>query len=403
MRILFLQKRLLFPANSGGKIRTLNVLKHLAQRHKITYLCNVQQNELPYLGQMEALGLHMQTVPWSESPRRSFRFACQAIRNLLSSTFPLNVDKDFDAKLRARALQLVSEQNFDLLVCDFVQMARNCLGIDIPKLLFQHNVESEIFVRIAQRSSGIFRNYLSSQARRMSKFEGRAGKDFDTIVAVSERDQHHFQSEYGWNNVDIIDTAVDLEYFRPRQSSPRNGIVFVGSMDWMPNIDGVTHFLENVWPHLKRALPDTTFTIVGRNPTDLIRGHNGRNGVSVTGTVDDVRPYLESAAVSIVPLYSGGGTRLKILESMAMCCPVVSTTLGAEGLSIRDNEHLLIRDSDEHLHLALLQLLQDRPQQEQLAQTAFQLVSSRFGAENIAAQFESSCEQAVSIWKKNRG
>ena len=401
VKILFLQKRLLFPANSGGKIRSLNVLRYLAQWHDVTYVCNLLEKEKPFLSEMIEIGVNIKSTAWFEPPRRSLRFVASAIVNLFSSR-PLNVDKDFDPKLRAIVESEVATGDYDLLVCDFVQMARNCIGMRLPKLLFQHNVEAEIFERLAIRSSGVFKRYLQMQAARMRKFEKAAGDDFDFVIAVSERDKIRFKKMYGWNHVGLIETAVDTNYFSPPASTvQRTGVVFVGSLDWDPNVDGLTHFIDSIWPIIRSKIRNAKLTIVGRNPPLRLTRHDKQNGIEITGTVDDVRPYLSSAAVSIVPLYSGGGTRLKIFEYMAMKCPVVSTSLGAEGLRVTDGVHLVIRDNDNDFASEVVDLLRNHDRCFELGNAAYNLVNDSFSAEPIARQFEEHCQRTIAHWKSD--
>lgn len=392
---------MLFPHNTGGKIRSLGVLRHLAKRHEVTYVCNLLPEERPFIDQMKSVGVKLKTVDWVEAPRRSFPFAGLAVKNLFSPR-PLNVDKDFDARLRRVVEQETEKGDHDLLICDFVQMARNCLGIRLPKLLFQHNVEAEIFERLSQRYRGFFSRYLKVQANRMKRFEKTAGDDFDNIVAVSKRDQQRFIDDYEWQNVDVIDTAVDTNYFKPGESGKRSGVVFVGSMDWLPNIDGIHHFVKRVWPRVKESIGGISFTIVGRNPPTSIKEYDGHLGIKVTGTVEDIRPYLESNEVGVVPMFSGGGTRLKIFEYMAMKLPVVSTSLGAEGLGVRNEEHLLIRDDDQMFADALICLCGNQPKQQQLSSRAYELVRTKFSSTSIGEQFEKCCVRAVENWKSKQ-
>lgn len=400
MKILFLQKRLLFPTDTGGKIRSLNVLRHLAHWHDVTYLCNLQPHESEQIEQMRSVGVDLITLPWREAPRRSVRFAAAAVRNLGSPT-PLNVDKDYDPRLRSVAQRLVESGRHDLLVCDFVQMARNCLGFQLPKVLFQHNVEAEIFERLAASNRGWRGRYYRYQASKMARFEGAAGRDFARVVAVSQRDRQQFIRRYRWPHVDVIDTAVDTAFFRPDSgphSEPRDAphsVVFVGSMDWQPNIEGVQHFVNAIWPHVRDRNQAATFTIVGRNPPPAIRRLETIPGVRVTGTVADTRPFLRSAVASVVPLYCGGGTRLKIFEAMAMRCPVISTSLGAEGLDLVNDEHLLIRDRDESFADAICHLLSHRTVRQRIAQSGYDLVQSRYTSERVARQFEQCCLRAA--------
>jgi len=404
VRILFLQKRLLLPCDTGGKIRTLNVLRHLAKWHEVTYLCNLQESESIYVDELRSTGVELKTVPWVEAPRRSLRFLLFAVRNLLSK-YPLNVDKDYDPHLRRVAEELVQEGNHDLLICDFVQMARNCLLLDLPKLLFQHNVEAEIFERLSQRVRGPWSWYLRRQAARMRCFESDAGADFDGVVAVSRRDQQQFRDRYDWKQVDVIDTAVDVDYYSPSPTSGKTSsrsIVFIGSMDWPPNQEGVLHFVQSIWPQVLAKHPDVEFTIVGRHPSASIRSLERLPNIQVTGGVADTRPYLDRALLSIVPLYSGGGTRLKIFESMAMKCPVVSTSLGAEGLEVVDGEHLKIRDSDQEFSNSISELVSDKRQRERLSQAAYLLVHDRYTSKKVAKQFDLLCHKAVATWRERK-
>ena len=297
MKILFVHKRFLVPADTGGKIRTLNTVRYLAQWHDVTYVCNERPEDAPYVDSMKTLGVRLVTLPWNETPRWSLRFYFELVRNLFSP-YPYNVDKNYDPALRAKIQQLLRGEDFDLLICDFVQMSRNVLGLEGPsKLLFQHNVEAEIFERHAATDRGWFRRwYMGQQAAKMRRFEAEAGRQFDRIVAVSQRDAEEYHRRYGWDHVDVIDTAVDTEFFRPMEDVEveQRRVVFVGSMDWLPNIDGMEWFVREIWPLVLQRIPTATLQIVGRNPPATIRAFEGTSNVEVTGTVDDVRPYLRA-------------------------------------------------------------------------------------------------------------
>ena len=393
MKILFLQKRVLFPTDTGGKIRTLNVLRFLAKWHDVTYLCNVGPNEEQYVEQMRELGVAIETLPWLEAPRGSLTFYAQLALNFLSA-YPFNVAKDYDRKLRQRAEQLLSQHKFDLVICDFVQMARNAIGLPGPaKLLFQHNVEAEIFKRHAMTGNNLpLRWLMSHQWRKMRRFEADAGRRFDAVVAVSERDQNIFQEQYGWNHVQTIDTAVDVEFFQPGVAAEQQDhIVFVGSMDWLPNEDGVEYFVRDVWPIVRAARPHAKFQIVGRSPSAKVKVLATTAGVEVVGTVPDVRPFLANASAVVVPLRIGGGTRIKIFEAMAMGKAIVSTSLGAEGLAVTSSENIELADTPGEMADKLIRLLQDADYRGQMGQNARRLVVDNFGAETVARQFERIC------------
>ena len=397
LKILFLQKRILFPSNTGGKIRTLNVVRHLAQWHDVTYLCNVQTADEPFVQQMRDLGVTLETIDWVETPRSTGKFYLELLRNMLSP-YPYNVDKDFDPQLRKRVEGHLQSDVFDLVICDFVQMARNCLGLDAaPKLLFQHNVEAEIFKRHAQQDEGwLRRKFMGYQWKKMQRFEGKAGGDFDRVIAVSDRDREIYAQDYNWQHVSTIDTAVDTDFFQPQPCEEVSGrLVFVGSMDWLPNEDGSIYFAKEIWPEIRRRQPNATVQLVGRNPTDKVLQLGEIEGIEVTGAVDDVRPFQAQANVVIVPLRIGGGTRIKIFEALAMRKALISTTLGAEGLDITPGEHFLAADTPSDFADAVVQLLEDAALRNRLADNAHRQVVENYSAESVARQFEQICFETV--------
>jgi polysaccharide biosynthesis protein PslH len=397
MKILFLHKQILFPRDTGGKIRVLNLLRHLARWHEVTYLCNLRPGEERHLPEMEALGLRVESTPGRESPRRSLRYYRDVAANLLSP-HPFTVGRNYDPALRERARALVRDEAYDLVICDTPQMARHVFGLEgPPKVLFQHNVEAQILRRHARTDAGRLRSrYMALQWRKMRRFESECGAHFDAVIAVSEPDREAFEREYGWPFVRAIDTAVDVDLFQPEWRAERpDRVLFVGSMDWMPNQDGVRFFLERVWPLVRRARPEATFQVVGRNPPPALRQLSGKDGVEVVGTVPDVRPYLAEAAVAVVPLLVGGGTRLKIFEAMAMGRAVVSTSLGAEGLSVSHGEHLLLADDPADFADAVAGLLAAPGRRAAIGEAACRLVNERFGTEPVARQFEQICQEVV--------
>lgn len=397
MNILLLQKRPLFPPDTGGKIRTLNVLRHLAQCHDITYLCNVQNGEEQAVEQMRELGLRVVTVPWRETPRGTLKFCFELAANLLSP-YPYNVDKDYHPALRREAENLLAGESFDLVVCDFVQMARNAIGLPAAaKVLFEHNVEAQIFQRHAQQDKGwLRRRYMHYQWQKMRRFEAEAGREFETVIAVSEQDRETYQRDYGWEHVRVIDTAVDLDYFRPDPAAEQaQRVVFVGSMDWLPNQDGIQHFVTNIWPAIRQSCPHAEFRVVGRNPSPTIQSLGAMPGVEIVGTVPDIRPYLAEAAVVVVPLLVGGGTRLKIFEAMAMQKAIVSTPLGAEGLQVTSGEDLLLAEANAEFADGVIELLQNADKRRQMATAARLLVQENYSAETVARQFDAICQETV--------
>jgi polysaccharide biosynthesis protein PslH len=293
-------------------------------------------------------------------------------------------------RLEAEVRRLAGES--DLIVCDFLAPAHNVPGaLSTPTVLFQHNVEAMIWERHAAVPQSLpKRLFMQLQAHRMRRFEGEQCRRFTSVVAVSRADAVEMERRYGRSGIKDVLTGVDLEYFSPLPAVERsvNELVFVGSMDWMPNQDGIIWFIESVFQELRRRVPGVRLLVVGRAPPPAIRSLADRiGGIEVTGTVDDVRPYLARAAVSVVPLRIGGGTRLKIYEAMAMGAPIVSTTVGAEGLPLQHAEHLLLADSPQEQVSALQSLLENPRIAGNLAVSAGNYVHAHGSWDAIADQF----------------
>jgi glycosyltransferase involved in cell wall biosynthesis len=230
------------------------------------------------------------------------------------------------------------------------------------------------------------RDYEASQCRR-----------FDHVIAVSREDAATIRTDYEIEAVSWIETGVDTEFFRPSgtQRLEPNNLVFTGSMDWLPNQDAICYFVRDILPRVKRRVPDVTLTVVGRDPSPAV-AELGRSdpAIRVTGYVEDVRPHIERAAGYIVPLRIGGGTRLKIYEALAMEKPVVSTSLGAEGLPVRDNVELLIADSPESFADAVVRVLRDGAKARALGRRGAATVRARHSWDRVAQAFAAICEEA---------
>ena len=270
----------------------------------------------------------------------------------------------------------------------------------ITTVLFQHNVEAMIWKRHYEvQANPAKKIYLSGQWRKSQAYERAVCRRFDQVVAVSREDEETMRSAYGVERVMDVPTGVNTEYFRPRGTERRepHNLVFTGSMDWLPNEDAIQFFTKEIMPRIKERVPDATLTVVGRNPyASLVELGKRDPSVIVTGRVEDVRPFMERAAAYIVPIRVGGGTRLKIYEAMAMEKPIVSTTVGAEGLPVEDSMHLTIVDTPAAFASAVVQVLTDEPFAHALGANAAQLVRAEFGWGRVAERFAEICRSAVS-------
>lgn len=394
-RMLFVSPGFLFPNNTGGRIRTTNVLRGLkGGAFHVTLLSPATRDErAQWAAQIESTcDRH---VSWEPQPARpKWRRAADLARRI-----PVNVAADDTAPGHEAVRQALAEHNFDVVVFDFVHAAVLApTTIRGKTVCFTHNVEAEIFARHVERAGNpLMRLVWASQHRKMLAYESASLRRFDAVVAVSERDAKYFRDQYGLTRVSTIPTGVDLDFFAWQAPSEPAAdaaptVVFTGSMDWAANVDGIRFFLAQAWPLVLERVPRARLRVVGRDPpAALVEAGRALPGVEFTGFVDDVRPHVRSAQVFVIPLRVGGGTRIKAFEAMAMGCPVVSTAIGIEGLDVEPDRHYLLRNSAAELADGVVQLLQDPAARRALSQRARECVESRFGHRVAAQVFEKIC------------
>lgn len=396
MRILWIKTELLHPVDKGGKIRTYQMLRALARRHDVKYLCLDDGNRADDAEQLaKEYCSDLEVVRFSPPEKGSLRFYVALFWNLFSS-LPYAIDR-----YRCdRFSHAISEhaRTADLVVCDFLAPSINVSQLAAPVVLFQHNVEAMIWQRHASVPQHPFRRaYMSLQARRMSRFEASECRRFNRVIAVSEADAEVMKSKYGVTRVSHVGTGVDTGFFTRSANSASDGapskdIVFVGSMDWMPNDEGIRWFVSDVFPLVRARVSDASLTIVGRSPSSgLLSLASEVGGIRVTGSVPDVRPFLERAAMSVVPLRIGGGTRIKIYESMSMGTPVVSTTIGAEGLPLVPGVHIEIADDPAAMAEAITRVFGNPEHSMSMAAAAESFVRTYCGWDAVTEEFISQC------------
>jgi sugar transferase (PEP-CTERM/EpsH1 system associated) len=400
VKILWLKTELLHPVDKGGKIRSYNMLKELKRNCHVTYLTLDDGTADPNAPELASEYCHeFVTIPHARREKFTTGFYVDLMFNLASS-LPYAIKKYESRAMRREVANRVAD--FDVLVCDFLAPAVNVPPrVACPSVLFQHNVEAMIWKRHYEvQKNALKKTYLYRQWRKMRAFEARMCPQFDCVVAVSREDREMMQHEYGVEAIYDVPTGVDTTFFRPSgetQRKPEN-LVFTGSMDWLPNEDAIRYFTEQILPRIRQSAPGVTLTVVGRNPSPSLVELSKRDpSVVVTGRVDDVRPYMEAAAVYIVPLRIGGGTRLKIYEAMAMEKPIVSTSVGAEGLPVTDGEEILLADTPESFADAVVGLLRQQDRAGEIGKRAAVKVREQFGWDAVADSFAAICERATSL------
>ncbi len=398
MRLLWVKTDLLHPVNSGGRIRTYEMLREIRKHHDVRYLALDDGSTAPEaLKKFGEYATSIDLVPQARVGKHGVPFFADLAKNLFSAD-PYVLDRYRSPELARRIAHASAQGEIDVLVCDFLFPARDVpQAIATPKVLFQHNVEARIWERHAQVGrTFVHRAYFGSQYKRMKEAERQLCGNFDWVVAVSEDDAEVFRNQYGIQNVSSIPTGVNTEVFTVSDPAKRKdgSIVFLGSMDWMPNIDGVRWFVREVLPAVRQEVPHATVNVVGRNPAPEILALAELDGVTVSGTVPDVRPYLNEASVFVVPLRVGGGTRLKIYEGMATGIATLSTTIGAEGLPLEPGKHIRVADDATAMARATIEMLQDPTSTNAMGLAAAEYVRANFGWSGVALEFMRICELA---------
>jgi glycosyltransferase involved in cell wall biosynthesis len=403
-RLLFIAPWFLFPANTGGRIRTRDILRGLkGGRFDITLVS--PQPEAGPLPEAELSRVCDRFVGWPPIKRGPL-FAYTRMR-YLPSEVPISVATDWCAAGQ-KAIDAELAKQPDVAIVDFAHTAVfTPRRLGVPSILFTHNLEAEIFRRHAQvAKNALVRAVWRSQANKMARFERAALARFDGVVAVSEQDRDHFRTDYGIDDAFVIPTGVDLTYFGAAAEGdiagdplPADTLVFTGSMDWMPNIDAIQYLMDEVWPLIAAKRPAARFVIVGRSPPSRLVDAAKSRGLrwEFTGRVEDVRPYVRRSQVYVIPLRVGGGTRLKVFEAMAMGCPVVSTTIGVEGLPLDPGRHYLLADTPEEFAAAVLRLLDDAALRRHVADEARSYVAKNFSTGHVVRVFEDICAKVAGL------
>ncbi len=362
MRILMLTQVLPFPPDAGPKVKTYHLLQYLAQHHEVTLVSLVRSEaEAARAAELRGLCAAVHTVPLRRSrPRDLYHLAGSA---LSGDSFLMR--RDDSPQLRALLAELTAREHFDIIHADQLNMAQ--FAVDLPggaRVLDEHNAVWTIVQRMAEHSPYPKRVGLELEARRLRRYEARICARFDGLLAVSAPDLRFLElaaEEAGVElpPVAVIPIAVDARGAPPVERVERPlSILSMATMFWPPNVDGVLWFAREVYPLVRRAVPEVRFDCVGARPPAAVRRLGAEDpSINVTGYVEDPRPYLERAAALIVPVRAGGGMRVKILEAMARGLPIVTTTIGYEGIELTPGQHLLVGDTPAAFAEALISIL----------------------------------------------
>ncbi len=389
LRILWVKAGKLLPLDTGGKIRSFNILRHLARRHEVTLLSYYGGKRDPdYEAEITRELPGTQTIATSALDGDAVAQSVDYLWRVWQSA-PFAVSKFTEPAVRRTLAAWLGAGKFEVAVCDFLSASLNFPQMPAtPVVLFQHNVETALWRRMASTEANPLKQLVYRvEAAKMARYEQHTLRRFRHVIAVSEHDRREMLAVAPACDIAVVPTGVDTQKYSvapPATANPPR-IVFTGSMDWEPNLDAVTYFCKDIFPRVRSEFPAAIFQIVGRNPHPSVK-QLASDSVQVTGTVPSVADYLRDATVVIVPLRVGGGTRLKIFEAMAMGKAVVSTSIGAEGLDVQGGRDLILADDPDAFGEAILLLIRDEGLRQNYERAAAKL-AVQYDWANIVDRF----------------
>ena len=410
LRVLHFVPRVCWPLDTGAKLRNYHLARVLAEHADLTLLA-FSENDEQKAENSSSHPQHFYRRMVLVRREQGYTFS-KIVRGAIGST-PLPVLNYTTNAMKEQLARILDEGDFDLVQLESIHLAAYLPIIreteSRPLVICDwHNVESELMWRYSERETNKLRRaYARKTSRQMSRLERRALDEFDAHIVVSRRDGERLLKQSPRTRLFVIENGVDTSHYtdaqleeahaawlaRPSSNSPTNSsiplaasanerakrrIAFVGSMDYHANVDGVVNFAEELWPLLRRQMPDLIFTIVGRDPAPEVLELASMQGIEVTGTVADVRPYYHEMLAAVIPLRVGGGSRLKILEAMAAGVPVISTALGAEGLDVEDGRNIIIAETGDEFCRAVADLAQNDVRRRKLIEAGRALVHERY-------------------------
>jgi sugar transferase (PEP-CTERM/EpsH1 system associated) len=387
VRILIITDKVPYPVISGAPLRTYNLLRRVAREHEVWLAAMTETPE--QVAGIAHLQQFCRGVEVADGRQLSALARPAALLRYLLSGRPPELRLYFSQDLVERIQRLIASVDFDLIQIEHSHMA---LYLDaIPArlqehaVLMLHDVVFQQYDRIARlEPRGARRLRLRLYSRSMRRWEPRFAGRFARCVTVSQADRQLLLAKNPRLRVDVVPNGVDTERYQPLpEEGATPALIFVGNMDFTPCVDAAVHFCRHVLPRIRRAVPGVQLWIVGKSPRAEVVRLAGE-GVHVTGLVDDVRPYYERSTVAVVPLRAGGGTRLKILEAMALGRPVVSTRIGCEGLDLVDGEHLFVTDEPAQFAERTVRLLNDGALRRSMTGVARRHVVCRYDWNGIA-------------------
>jgi glycosyltransferase involved in cell wall biosynthesis len=395
LQILFVTEFLPWPLNTGGRIRTYHLLRQASLRHDVTLATQVSMEDTKGREEIQRFITHLSPIELNQRAR-SLRALGAAI-SIFNSRPYISVYSHYQQAMAKNIRQLTNDQAFDIIHLDHLDSAAYFEACRSNALIYldEHNYETDLLSSThAHTSKWLLRWYLGSQLQKLERFEGETLKSVDGVSVVSRHDAARVGAVAPHTPCEVIPNGVDPAFFDIVRRPQPYRVVSVSSLDWLPNVEGLAWFLDRVWPIVIAARPQATFQMVGRNPhRSLLR--RGRRGVSIVGSVPDIRDHVTDASAFVVPLLSGSGTRLRVLEAMAMRVPIVSTSIGIEGIECVPGQHVLVSDTAKNFAEQLIAVLDNDILGKRLAQAGREFVERFYCWETIGDRLDAFYRRMV--------
>ncbi|HEX3617947.1 MAG TPA: glycosyltransferase family 4 protein [Solirubrobacteraceae bacterium] len=384
LKVLMIAPYFPFPPTAGAEMRTYQLLRQVASRHDVTLLSNAEAEDTPGIEALSA-ELPVRAIMRDEPPVRAKRLA--QLRTL-SSAMPFACRLLHSDQMQDALDELCAAEKFDLIHIESSTMACFRLPADIPVVVAEHNIEYELFRRLYESEpSFVHRQFYGWEYLRFRRFEQRSWRASQGCVLTSDREQPIVRAAAPDVATEVVPNGVDLDYFAPSQAPvEQRTVVFNGTLNYRPNLDGTTYLVNEIWPLVQARCPDATLSLVGNAPPEVMS--MARPGIEVTGRVPDIRPYLQRATVVVAPLRIGAGTRLKIVEGMALGKAMVSTSIGCEGIDVSNEDQLLIGDDAPTFAEQIVRLFNDDELRARLGRSARVRAEEAYSWDRVGERLE---------------
>ena len=390
--VLWLSHFVPFPPKGGNLQRSYNLIRELSKSHNVTIL---SFNQSKIIGSNELLRSaldHFSTFSEIsdaikiDSEYSKLKNICLILKGLLPwKTYTVSW---LESKAFARKLnELLCNKNFDIIHVDTISLAPYVSHLkNIKVVLNHHNIESAMMLRRAENEPNPFKKiYFYQEGIKLQRLERRICNRFDLNITCSDLDSERLKKITGITDCTSIPNGVDLEYFHPLETKVKpKSLVFAGGLSWYPNLDAMTFFLKSVWPELVNQIPDISLTVIGKNPPDwMLDMQKKYSNLHVLGFVDDVRPYLAEAQIYICPIKDGGGTKLKVLDALAMGKALIANAIACEGISVINDKSVIFASTPNEYIEKIRYLVENPLKGEELSRNGIQLIKDHYSFQNI--------------------